>query len=155
MRHLYIAFMFVILSVRVAFSQATGERLIDADYKQFTIGQIVNDIEAKTSYHFYYNPATFDSLRITLNVTQKPVNFILQQAFKNTRYTYAISGQDVFLTRGRDVRTELALGFFSNDAQPVAQQESVQGFAADDGKKPVEATTENKLYQIGVSNGKV
>lgn len=152
MKFFYISLLFLIFCSKGAFSQVTAEKLIDVDYKQATISQVVNDIEAKTAYHFYYIAASFDSLKITLQVNQKSVPSILEQCLYNTGYHYAISGQQIFLTRGRDVKAQLAQGFFDDKAPVNTQEQNVLTFSTDE-KKVVEATAENKLYQIGVSNG--
>jgi hypothetical protein len=155
MKFFYLSFLCVIFYGQ-AFSQSAREKTIDVNYQQATIGQIVSDIESKTSYHFYYNPADVDSLRITLQATQKPVSYVLEQALKGTRRYYAISGQEIFITKGREIKTELSEGYFSSK-KPVTtdKQEAVEGFALTDTKKVVEATAENKVYQIGVNNGAV
>jgi hypothetical protein len=153
MRNFYLVFLCMVFLYKPVFSQSGNEKLIDVDFKQATISQFVSDIELKTGYHFYYNAPAFDSLRITLQVTQKPVKTILEQALYNTGYHYAISGQDIFMTRGREIKTELSAGFFNNSKPANAKDETVETFATDDNKKVVAATTENKLYQIGVNNG--
>jgi hypothetical protein len=138
-----------------AFSQSAHEKQIDVNFQQAPIRQVVSDIESKTNYRFYYNPADVDSMRITLQVTQKPVSYILEQALKGTRRYYVISGQEIFITKGREIKTELSEGFFSNEVQVAAKQQTVESFTLTDAKKVVEATAENKVYQIGVNNGAV
>ncbi len=155
MRYFYFTILCVIVFCKPGFSQAGNEKLIDADFKQATIEQVITDIESKTSYHFYYNATVFDSLRVTLQATQKSVRFILEQAFNNTTYHFAISGQEIFLTKGREIKTELSAAFFTNDKPTDAKETVVEAFATNDDKKTIEALTENKLYQIGVSNGTV
>jgi hypothetical protein len=153
MRYFYIIIVAVIFFCKPVFAQSGNDKLINVDFKQATISQFVGDIEAKIGYHFYYNPVAFDSLRITLQVNQQPVSTIITQAFYNTAYHFAISGQDVFLTRGREIKTELASGFFVTSKPQAAKTEEVEKFTYTNDKKAIEATTENKLYQIGVGNG--
>jgi len=155
MRYFYIAFLCIVFFCKPAFSQSVNEKLINVDFKQATIAQFVTDIESKTTYHFYYNTAAFDSLRITLQANQKPVSVILELALYNTGYHYAINGQEVFMTKGREIKTTLSEGFFNYDKPVNAAQANVEAFSVNDNKKVAEATAENKLYQIGVSNGTV
>ncbi|HTH82849.1 MAG TPA: TonB-dependent receptor [Mucilaginibacter sp.] len=154
MRFFYLFFLCVIFYGPV-FSQSANEKQIDVNFQHATMGQVASDIESKTNYHFYYNPADVDSLRITLQATQKSVGYILEQALKGTRCYYAISGREIFITKGREIKTELSEGFFSNEKPVATKQEAVESFALTDTKKVVEATAENKVYQIGVSNGAV
>src|ERR1700761_8564015 len=148
MRFFYLFFLCVIFYGPV-FSQSANEKQIDVNFQHATMGQVASDIESKTNYHFYYNPADVDSLRITLQATQKSVSYILEQALKGTRCYYAISGREIFITKGREIKTELSEGFFSNEKPVAAKQEAVESFVLTDTKKVVEATAENKVYQIG------
>jgi hypothetical protein len=77
----FLSFCFLIL-MRVGNAQQTAVKTISVDLQQATIGQFVADIEAKAGYHFYYEPTLFDSLKITVKVDNKPVEDVLDAAFK-------------------------------------------------------------------------
>src|SRR4051812_35404931 len=111
MKYLYL---FTILSLFLAKGVlAQNTRLINVDFQQARIDQVVTDLESKTGYRFYYDAATFDSLRVTLQLNQQPLTRVLDDAFKNTRFKYTItSQQEVLLTKDRVVETGLANGFF-------------------------------------------
>ncbi|HEY4325054.1 MAG TPA: TonB-dependent receptor [Mucilaginibacter sp.] len=148
MKYLYL-FLFLVF-FKTAFSQ---EKLIDVNFKDATIIQVVTDIEAKTNYHFYYNPVLFDSLHVTLTVSQQPVKTVLESAFKNTKYKFAISGDEIFLTKDRGINTDLPDSFFNDNAIINTSKSATDSFADNAGKKAIEATTENKLYEIGTGTG--
>ena len=95
---------------RLASAQQSN-KLISVNFQQATIAQFVNELESKSSYHFYYDPVQFDSLRVTVQANEKPLETILDMAFKNTDFHYAITQQQIFLTKGRQIKTELAPGF--------------------------------------------
>jgi hypothetical protein len=136
---------------------AQQSKLISVNFQQATIGQVVNDIESKSSYHFYYDPASFDSLKVTLQVNDKPLESILDLVFKNTDFHYAITQQQqVFLTKGRQIKTELAPGFLATTATNVSKPVStVADYTDDRDKKVAEATTENKVYEIGIKTNSI
>ena len=99
----------------------------------------------------------FDSLKVTVQISDAPLYKVLNMVFNNTAYYYTIisSASEVFLTKGKQINTQLAPGFLS-DKQFVAIQRQVTASAAapadftGDKEHPVpEATTENKLYEIG------
>jgi hypothetical protein len=156
MRKVYLLSFCFLLFLQVATAQQN--KLISVNYQQATIGQIVNDLESKSSYHFYYDPASFDSLKVTLQVNNKPVEGILDMVFQNTDFHYAITQQQqVFLTKGRQIKTELAPGFLTttttNANKPVS---AVADYTEDDrDKKVAEATTENKVYEIGIKTNNI
>jgi hypothetical protein len=134
------------------------KKLITVNFQQAKIDQVVSELESKTGYHFYYNRAQFDSLKVTVQVNQVPLETVLNAVFNKTDFHYAISGQQVFLTKGREIRTELTTGFFNTQptANAAAQQPAVvTDYAEDKVQKVVEASTENKLYEIGIRTNNI
>ncbi len=47
-----------------------------------------------------------------MQATDKTLEAVLDMAFQNTEFRYTITAQQVFLTKGRTIRAELASGFF-------------------------------------------
>src|SRR5580698_3998473 len=142
----------ILFFARMASAQQGAVKLISVNFQQASIADLVNTIESKTSYHFYYDPAQFDSLKVTMQVTDKPLGAILDMAFANTAFHYAITPQQqVFLTKGRQVVTSLAPGFSTGTPASTARQAStVADYTDESDKKVADATTENKLYEIGI-----
>lgn len=143
-------FIFIILSK--ALSAQTQVKLIDVDFRQAGITQIVDELKTKTGYHFYYDPARFDSLKITLALSNKPLDTVLNKMFAHSSYRYFINGErEVILTRDAAISAVLAPGFFDDKEQDenAHQQALVNEYSDGTEKKAVEATTENKIYEIG------
>ncbi|GAC1304035.1 MAG: hypothetical protein NVSMB24_10890 [Mucilaginibacter sp.] len=139
-------------------AQQSNVKLISGNFQQATIAQFISELESKSNFHFYYDPILFDSLRVTLQVNDKPVEAVLDMAFKNTDFHYAITPQQqVFLTKGRQIRTELAPGFMqaAPGNAPVKQTTTVVDYTDERDKKVPEATTENKLYEIGTKTNAI
>src|ERR1700722_1946126 len=151
MKKAYLLSLCLLVLLRVTYAQQANVKLISVNFQQAGITQVVNDLESKTSYHFYYDPAQFDSLKVTLQVTDKPLATILDLAFEKTDYHYAITAQQqVFLTRGRQIKVELAPGFTDlSTANTPKQTTAVADYTDEADKKVPDATTENKLYEIG------
>jgi len=143
--------------LQIASAQQSNIKLISVNFRQATSAQFVNDLESKSSYHFYYDPVSFDSLKVTLQVNDKSVEAILDMAFKNTDYHYAITQQQqVFLTKGRQIKTELAPGFLQAATKVQNNQPSVVADYTDEkDKKVADATTENKIYEIGIKTNSI
>src|SRR6202041_1110514 len=95
--------------------------------------------------------------KVTLQVNDKSVETILDMAFKNTDYHYAITTQhQVFLTKGRQIKTELAPGFLQAATKVQNNQTSVVADYTDEkDKKVADATTENKIYEIGIKTNSI
>jgi hypothetical protein len=149
----FLSFCFLVL-IKLCHAQQGQGKSISVNFQQATIDQFVTELEAKSGFHFFYDSMQFDSLKITLQVTDKPIETILGQAFKNTGFSFAITkGQQVFLTKGREIQTGLAVGYFGiTAANATVANMSVSPANADPDKdkKIPEATTENKLYEIGL-----
>lgn len=152
MKSLYLVIFCLVFLVRVGFAQQKDVKLISVNFEKATIEQFVTDLESKSDYHFFYDATQFDSLKITLQVTYKPVTNILDIAFSNTDYHYAIVNQQIFLAKGRDIKSELASDFLETPTnnQQVTQPPAIAYYTDDRDKKIPEATTENKVYEVGL-----
>ncbi len=158
MKKIYFLCFCFLMIFKLTSAQEGNKKLISVNFQQAKIEQFVSELESKTGYHFYYNPPQFDSLKVTLQVTDKPLESVLDLAFHNTGFHYTITAQQqVFLTKGREVKTELAEGFFN--AQPAnentKQTAVVTDYTEESEKKVAEATTENKLYEIGIRTNNI
>jgi hypothetical protein len=157
MRKFYLASFCFLFFLQAVSAQQNNTKLFSVNFQQATIEQFVNEIESKSSYHFFYDHMQFDSLRVTLQVTDKPLETILDLAFKKTAFVYAINRQQqVFLTKGRQIKTELAMGYSQAHANtPVVQAAPLADYTAEAEKKVADATTENKLYEIGIKTNNI
>jgi len=150
MKKIYLA-LFIVYSFSFAYAQEGPGKLIDVDFNQAGISNIVSELQSKTGYHFYYDPAQFDSLKVTVKATQKSLAYVLNKAFENSRYHYFITEQnEVILTKNFQINIEPA-----NLVQGKKPDQQSNGAAAvdystkDEQKKEPAATSENKLYTIG------
>lgn len=144
--------------LRVSFAQQNNNTpLFTVNFQQANIKQVIAEIESKSNYHFYYDAAQFDSLKVTVQVTDKPLRAILDIAFNKTDFHYAITAQgQVFLSKGKQIKVELAPGFEeAATTNEQAQQPAVTDYTAEEDKKVTEATTENKLYEIGIRTNSI
>ncbi len=154
MKKCYLVF-FLLIFVKIVSAQQSSQNL-SVNFHGATIEQFVAELESKSGYNFYYNPVQFDSLKVTLNIENVPLQKILELSFRNTDFHYAITDQkQVLLTKGREIQTTLAAGFFKGKAGDVQHETVTTDYADDKDKKIPEATTENKLYEIGVKTNEI
>src|ERR1700743_2436946 len=113
MKKIYLLSWCLLLFFKLANAQDNEKKLISVNFQQAKIEQVVSDLESKTGNHFYYNQTQFDSLKVTLQVTDRTLESILNAMFEKTDFHYAIVQQQVFLTKGRQISPNLAAGFFS------------------------------------------
>jgi len=134
-------------------AQSPRPRLITVKLDSARIGELVEAVESQSDYFFYYDTASFDSLRITLQADREPLGALLDKAFANTDYHYAIGPHDeVFLTRQATIQTAFSSGAPDTSLpgkNPVSQGNPT---AAETAITIQNATLENKLYRIGVAS---
>lgn len=154
MKKLILSLLFLLI-IKLVSAQNNSGKTISVTFQNTKVEPFVDELEAKSGYHFYVDTAQFDSLKVTLQADNQPLDKILHTAFEHTPYRYTIipSQMAVFLTRGKQINTQLALGY-STTAQPVAGQPGVNNPGEADNLQDkehptAEATTENKLYEIG------
>lgn len=154
---LFIVFILFIQLVKAQNGAHNGP--VSVNFHNATITEFVNELETKSGYHFYLNTTQFDSLRITMQATELPLEKILHMAFNNTAYHYVIipARQSVFLTKDKQIDTQIAAGYFktapgSDQSKPPA---NIPEFNMDAEHPVAEATTENKIYEIGLKTNKI
>ena len=151
MKKIYLLGLCLLAFFQLASAQDKAEKLISVDFHAAKIQQFADDLQAKTGYHFYYEQAQFDSLKVTVTATDRTLSAVLFMVFDKTDYHFAIVDQNVFLTKGREMRPNLAAGFFAPPTTTVAQSPAiVVDYSEEKTAKVAEATTENKLYEIGL-----
>lgn len=149
MRLLYFSLScFLLLCCSKAFAQKTDQNLVSVDFSQAKIIDVVNDLEKKSGLRFYYPPLVLDSLSFTAKIEQKTLPVILNQLFENTPVKYVIYNNAVFLTRNKEIRTDLALGYDNNHPSP---SDTAKNDATEDLEEDIQAATiPNKRYEIGI-----
>ncbi|MBS1526320.1 MAG: carboxypeptidase-like regulatory domain-containing protein [Bacteroidetes bacterium] len=158
MKKIYLLSLCFVALFRMVSAQDSANKLISVDFSQAKIEQFVSDLESKTGYHFYYSPVQFDSLKVTLQASNKTLGQVLDMAFAKTDFHYTIKDQFVFLTKGRRLYTDLAVGFFNAPAannEAEKQPTTAVDYADETEKKVAEATTENKIYEIGIKTNNI
>src|ERR1700742_3908897 len=114
MKSLYFFIIFLLVS-RLLSAQNAVQKTITVNFNQANISEFVTDLETKTGYTFYVDTAQFDSLKVTLQVSDVPLANVLHMAFLKTNYNYTIipSASQVFLTRGKTLKPKIATGYFA------------------------------------------
>ncbi|MBC8054523.1 MAG: TonB-dependent receptor [Sphingobacteriaceae bacterium] len=146
----------LLLTFRVSYSQQQPLNM-DVDFKSVKIDEFVQELEKKSGYHFYYNQSHFDSLRITINLKGSTIREILNEAFKNSKYQYAIDSEsNIFLTLNTKIDERLPLSLFGNfsDVSKVASKSNSVSITTLDNErvipKQIDTKAEEKVYEVGL-----
>ena len=162
MKKIYFLFVFLFVG-KIVSAQNDIVKTISVNFQHTKIEPFVSDLEAKTGYRFYVDTAQFDSLKVSLQADNKPLEYILDMAFSNTNYHYIIiaSASEVFLTKGKLIQTGLAVGYFdikTTKGQPLPADiaaTAITDYSMDKETPATESTTENKLYSIGIKTNNI
>ena len=134
------------LSFTQAFSQQ--DKLISVEFRNQPFNQLVIELEQKTEYRFFYNPAVVDSLVVAVSASNKSVSEILDEVFRNSAYRYAIDeNRYVYITLQEPILTELPSNFFSRTG---ASSDSLRRKTDNSRFEEAEKVKIEKLITIGV-----
>jgi hypothetical protein len=141
----------IFLITGLTVSAQPGAKTVSIELKEAPIDSLITELEAQTGYRFYYDPAQFDSLRVSLSVTNVSLHKVLELVFANSEYHFAIPEKQtyVLLTKGATIKTSLPPGFFSNTTTDSLPATASYG---DKKKTRTDASIENKLFEIGIRN---
>jgi hypothetical protein len=103
----------ILLYAASHYANAQQEKQISGSYSNSSFTQLIEDLEKKSDYRFYYNPNWVDSLTITMTVSDKTIPQIVYDVLKETGLQYAITAtHEIFITRHEPLLTSLPIDFF-------------------------------------------
>ena len=152
-------FLFFFFASVDALAQENKPVLISGDFRGVTIDEFVKQIEAKTSFHFYFDPVHFDLLVINVEVKEKPLEYVLNEIFKNSEYNFTIDQQRIFLSKGQSIKTTLPPSLV-NQLKDSAYWKQVAAAASETGnannkREIAKSTLDNKLYEVGIKTNEL
>lgn len=131
------------------FSPILGQQeqpLLTVNVSQAPLKDLVQAIESQSKYRLYFREADFDKVLFTVAADRKPLGFILDEAFKNTPYHYAIDPeQNVFLTKDVVITTQLLSDIIDNQAVAVNREP----VSSDEEYNRIAALNERRVFTIG------
>jgi hypothetical protein len=153
---LFTIFLLVLIACGIdsaAQTDTAGPR-ITADFRNMPMEKFLLDLEQRTGYRFYFDPAHFDSAQVDMAVTDQTLFQVLRLAFAHTRLVFAQDRQkNIFVSRNTAVKTTLADNLMDDPAPKTNTAPNPSQAAAKDTvteeKDEQAATLENKLYTIG------
>ncbi len=156
-RLLYIFFTsFNLLSCYAVMAQESTMPLVSGEFKNIRAEAFLLQLEKQTRYHLYYDTSQLDSVMIDVSLSKKPLTEALKLAFDKAGIEVAYYEPDnIFISKGLLVQTELPNGFFGNDK--ISENKNPQDNTIVDysnaGNPVLTSTQPNKLYSIGEQAG--
>jgi hypothetical protein len=131
-----------------AAAQST-EPLVSGRFEGLSLGQFARQLEAQTSYRFFFDSAAVRGVAVTVQVQQQPLGSVLQQALAPSGLRFAVDEEhNVFIFSGTGPSVALPTDFFRADAALAAAPVPAPPTAAP-AAPPVRATSSARVYEIG------
>lgn len=143
-----IATICIFIAVQVT---AQDSQRINGNYQDHSFEQVIADLESRYSLRFYYDSALYDSLKISANASDMPVQEALEAIFGNTYlYTHWIPPNTVILSR-MEIRQQLPARFFERSGRRLEEYDvAVFDYAVQNGQSQSDPVAiENRLLEIG------
>lgn len=144
MRYTLSVFLLVLIPV---LAQAQKVPRVTINLRDASFAELVSAIESQTDLHFYYNRQWTDSVKITVAADNKDLPVVMQEALAATELHYAIHENKIYITKERQLLTELPTNFFQleKSSSPVPAFD----YSEFERKEKQKKLAEEKLYSIG------
>lgn len=144
----------MLLACMMAFTALHGQdrQLITGNFTDVSFDDFTREVEARTSYRFYYDRQWTDSLTVNIVASQHPLPGLLETILAGTDLHFAIAAdRSVFITHQRPILTELPPGFFGGHSETRTAADF--DFSAYEKKEKELKLAENRIYTIGRNTG--
>ncbi len=129
------------------FSANAQKAKFGGEFYNLKFPQFVQQIEAKSAFHFYYDEAALDTFTVNIKVTDEPLTDLLNKIFGNTIFHFSVDPLNrAFITKNKSMQTALSADFFT-PGNPSVPGESQNEQVVKEKSRP--AFIENKLFEIG------
>ena len=103
---------------------AQEQNQVTAQFSNLSFEEFVKVAEAQTSFHFFYDLHSTDSLRINLAANNESLLKVLKQVFEGTRFSFSVYHKSIFITLGRELYTFLPSPLFDDDVETKQEDKS-------------------------------
>lgn len=149
MVRLYRGFIFLIFLSIPMLSQGQ-ENSITGSFNNVSFEQFAKEIESKTPFRFYFNPAHTDSLRVTATPQNQRIDELLNGVLANTELRFVVDAdRNVFITHEREILASLPDDFFGTPSTQSAPQTTTFDYTLYEKRERERKLAETKLYNIG------
>lgn len=128
------------------------KKMITGSFEDMRVEQFLLELQRQTHYHFYYDTAQLDTIKINISVKNEPLDKVLEKGLAGTENTFSIDdNNNVFVTRGMLVKTALPDGYL-DAGNPNKPRSSGVLEEYQETEIKQKALLENKLYEVGDKN---
>ncbi len=93
-----IIYLLILISINAYTQENTPKYTIS--FENSTQKDVIDKIEAKTPYQFYFIESWLETTKTTTRFTNKTIQYILNSLFKSSALNYYVDGKKIILTKG-------------------------------------------------------
>lgn len=137
--------LFIVVSFSLQANSYSQKNKITLDVENMDLGRIMDEIESKTDYTFFYQSNLIDlNRRLDVKVSGMPVNDVLQILFDKSDTRYEINDKKILLYPRKEDLSE------KEDSEQSTPQRNITGMVRDDLGNPLPGAS---VVEKGTSNG--
>jgi hypothetical protein len=151
-----ITFISLFISFFVFHACAQDSLRITVNFNAASISQVVNELETKSAYHFYYDNNDFDSTIFSFSGNNLTISFLLGQLFNNTPFHFSIDPATprIFITKKYFIQPFLPATFWDKETNGLPETTvNVKPDPIFKQKTKLKLEEANKIFEIGVPTG--
>ena len=123
MRIMRLSLFLILVSSAVAFSASSYSQSLTLRLNDATVDEVIKSIETQSEFLFFYQEEQVDlDRRVSIQVTDKPVEEILEQLFKGTDNIYIINDRQIVIGKEPMKRLEKEFPAIKEEEQPLLEQ---------------------------------
>jgi hypothetical protein len=136
---------------------AQGGKKVSVNFQSASMEQVVKELEALSSYHFFYDSHELDSVSFSFSANAITIPALLQQLFNNSPYRFSIDSIDnrIFVTKKYIIQVALPDGFWDKKKEPDNTMPAVTSERTAKQTNKLKEADNNKLFEIGVAGGRL
>jgi hypothetical protein len=145
---LYLAACVLLLS-NTLYGQQTP--LLSGSYQGVYFVDIINDLESRYNYQFYYGP-DLDSIKVSLTFEEASIGSFLEQLKGASGINFLVKGDKVIATGQYNIQAELNQSLFGRPPADIGanvEQESILANIRDVTEQEIDQRLESQLIEIG------
>ncbi len=137
---------FISLLTSVAGNSYSQTQMFSMDFSNSTVREVLQEIENSSSFKFMYSENVIDvDRKVSLNIDNKNVNYILNDIFSNTDVEYTVKDRMIILSNKKEQQNE-------NVTLVNSQQATLTGKIVDVSGEPLPGVT---IMIKGTTNGTI
>jgi hypothetical protein len=148
-KHLVIVCFLSLMSIQIH-AQSDSSNKISLTITNASLKELVAKIEAQTDFHFYFDTAQLGNDTYSINVSNRPLKWVLNTLFDAHKIYYSIDNDNhIFLSKGTPLAIMLPEGYFTGKRKIDSATNNNSLVENEETNSIQEALVDKKIYEIG------